>query len=46
MLETDFLIRLLEQAPTVGALLFLVYRQDKRLSDLQMLLIELLRRTE
>lgn len=39
----DFIIRMFEQAPVVASLLFLVYRQEKRLAELQDTLIELIR---
>lgn len=39
----DFIIRMLEQAPVVASLLFLVYRQERRLAELQDTLIELIR---
>jgi hypothetical protein len=38
----EFIIKVLEQAPVVATLLFLVYRQEKRLSELQEALIELI----
>lgn len=39
----ELIVRMLEQAPVVASLLFLVYRQEKRLSELQSTLIELVR---
>lgn len=39
----EFIIKVLEQAPVVATLLFLVYRQERRLSELQDTLIELVR---
>lgn len=39
----EFVVKLLEQAPVVATLLFLVYRQERRLSELQDTLIELVR---
>lgn len=39
----EFIIKLLEQAPVVATLLFLVYRQERRLTELQDTLIELVR---
>jgi len=39
----EFIIKVLEQAPVVATLLFLVYRQERRLSELQATLIDLVR---
>lgn len=39
----EVIIRMLEQAPVVASLLFLVYRQEKRLSELQDTIIELVK---
>jgi len=39
----ELIVRMLEQAPVVASLLFLVYRQEKRLSELQDTLIELVK---
>lgn len=39
----ELIVRMLEQAPVVASLLFLVYRQERRLAELQDTLIELIR---
>jgi hypothetical protein len=39
----ELIVRMLEQAPVVASLLFLVYRQEKRLSELQDTIIELVK---
>lgn len=39
----EVIVRMLEQAPVVASLLFLVYRQEKRLSELQDTIIELVK---
>lgn len=37
----EVIVTMLEQAPVVATLLFLVYRQERRLSELQATLIDL-----
>jgi len=39
----ELIVRMLEQAPVVATLLFLVYRQETRLTELQQTLIDLAR---
>lgn len=38
----ELLVRIVEQAPTIAVLLYLVYRQDQRLAELEQVLVELL----
>ena len=45
MIDYDhFLELLIAQAPTIGTLLFLVFRLDQRLADLQTMLVRLIER--